>query len=503
MLGFSILNDLQYRIIVSLILILTFIPAPGLYAQQLQIVPSTEQPSAAFGYSISHSDKWLIAGAKDDTTEAGRTGAAYFFKYENDVWVEKQKVRPDVGADGDFFGISVAMYGDYAVVGANGDDTQGVNTGAAFIYKREVETWVFKQKLLPHKGNDFDEYGIGVAMEKELIVVGAYSDTENGPFSGAAYIYSLADGIWTEEEKILPEDGAADDKFGRSVDTDGDRVIVCGVLNDDLGADSGSAYIFSKVEDTWQQEAKLLPPDGSANDRFGRSVGIDNDYVAIGSVLDDDNGSSSGSVYVFHDELGEWNYQDKLTPMDGQADDFFGYSLSLAGRYLVVGAHNDDDFGMNSGSAYLFTRIGQDWAQTEKFNADNAREGDNYGEAVFIDTTWISIGSPFYTTINGMTGAAFTTDAPVTVGIIDEDIPVFTVYPNPVESVLYINLLHSLTSEVELTVLDVKGINVLTASYLPEYSSAITLDVASLQSGLYYIQIKTRAETLTAKFVKQ
>lgn len=281
------------------------------------------------------------------------------------------------------------------LLAANGDDTQGVNAGAAFVYKRENDNWVFKQKLLPHKGKGFDEYGIGVAMEKELIVVGAYSDSDNGPFSGAAYIYSLADGNWTEEDKILPEDGAADDKFGRSVDTDGSRVIVCGVLNDDLGADSGSAYIFSRTGNTWYQEAKLLPPDGVANDRFGRSVGIDNEYVAIGSVLDDDNGSSSGSVYVFHDEVDGWNLQDKITPMDGQADDFFGYSLSLAGRYLVVGAHNDDDFGLNSGSAYLFTRIGQDWTQIEKFNHDNAREGDNYGEAVFIDTTWISIGGHF------------------------------------------------------------------------------------------------------------
>lgn len=94
-----------------------FVPALSLYAQQLQLVPSTEQPLAAFGYNISHADIWLIAGAKDDSTQSGSTGAAYFFKYENDAWVEKQKIGPESGADGDLFRISVSMYGNYAIVG--------------------------------------------------------------------------------------------------------------------------------------------------------------------------------------------------------------------------------------------------------------------------------------------------------------------------------------------------------------------------------------------------
>jgi hypothetical protein len=337
MLKTGFLGDVQHWVIIILILTTIFINSSDVKAQQLQLLPSTKQPSAAFGYSISHSDLWLIAGAKDDTTQLGRTGAAYFFKFEDGEWLEKQKVGPDIGADGDFFGISVSLNGSYAIVGANGDDTQGVNAGAAFVYKLDNDNWVFKQKLLPRKGNGFDEYGIAVAMEKELIVVGAYSDSENGPFSGAAYIYSLTDNNWVEEDKVMSADGAADDKFGRSVDTDGEKVIICGVLNDDLGADSGSAYIFSKVEDNWQQETKLLPPDGAANDRFGRSVGIDNEYVAVGSVLDDDNGNSSGSVYIFHDAAGSWEFHKKLTANDGQPEDFFGYSLSLAGHYLVVG----------------------------------------------------------------------------------------------------------------------------------------------------------------------
>ena len=488
-------------------ILLTFslvIMAYDVNSQQLFLGPSTKQPAAAFGYSISHTDLWLIAGAKDDTTQAGRTGAAYFFKYENDVWVEKQKVGPDNGADGDFFGISVSIYGNYAIVGSNGNDAQGINAGAVFVYKNEDDLWIYKQKLMPHAGSGFDEFGIGVSIAKELIVVGAYSDAENGPFSGAAYIYSLVDDNWLEDDKVLPDDGASDDKFGRSVDTDGERVIVCGVLNDDQGEDSGSAYIFSKSGDTWQQEAKLLAPDGSANDRFGRSVGIDHEYAAVGAVLDDDNGNSSGSVYVYHDEANGWQMQQKIIAGDGQAEDFFGYSLSLADRYLIVGAHNDDDFGMNSGSAYLFSRTGVSWTQIEKYHADDSQEGDNYGESVFIDDTWISFGSPYYSTINGLTGAAFTTDAPLRVGIADREELSISVYPNPVAGELHINLPQPYSIAVELTVIDVKGEKVLRAFYQSESSSTvISLDVAGLQQGLYLVRIKWRAGVVTARFYRQ
>ena len=464
------------------------------------MIPSTEQDVAAFGYSITHTSEWLLVGAKDDSTSADITGAAYFFKLENEIWIEKQKVISDKGAAGDLFGISVSMSGDYAVVTANGDDSHGSNTGAAFVYKNENNVWVFKQKLLPHSGSGFDEYGIGVSMVGDLMVVGAYSDFENGQFSGAAYIYSLEDGVWLEEAKIFPDDGSSEDKFGRSVNTDGEKVIVCGVLNDDSGMDSGSAYIFSKHEGDWLQEVKLLAPDGEENDRFGRSVSIDGEYAAVGSVLDDDNGESSGSVYVYHNEFDGWRMQTKITPTDGQAGDFFGYSLAMNGRYLVVGAHNDDNFGMNSGSAYLFTRLGITWSETEKFNPEVQQEGANFAESVNIDDTWISFGAPYYLTSNGKTGAAFTRPAPMPLGVIEEKLNSFKAYPNPALNRLYLD---NLDSDFELTILNATGRTITNWKYLyqPNLGTA-TIDISSLDSGVYVIQVKAKSGYSTSKFLK-
>lgn len=118
------------------------------------------------------------------------------------------------------------------------------------------------------------------------MVIGAYNDDTNGFFAGAAYIYELENEDWIEKVKLLPEEVSREDKFGRSVGTDGQKVIIGSVLSDEQGIDSGSAYVFAKNEtSSWIQEAKLLAPDGEANDRFGRSVGIIHDRVAIGPFL--------------------------------------------------------------------------------------------------------------------------------------------------------------------------------------------------------------------------
>lgn len=466
------------------------------YAQFSTLVPSTQQESAAFGYHIAHEGDWLLVGAKTDSTDFGITGAAYFFKRTLDSWIEVQKVIPDVGADGDLFGISVSISGDYAVVAANGDDTQGINGGAAYVYKLEGDHWNQHQKLLPHQGTGFDEYGIGVSMKDNLMVVGAYSDNENGPFSGAAYIYRLVNDNWVEEAKILPDDGASDDKFGRSVHTDGEQVIVCGVLNDDLGDNSGSAYIYIKDNNEWIQEVKLLSPDGAANDRFGRSVGIGLEYAAVGSVLDDDNGSKSGSVYIYHKVETGWEYQAKITPDDGRADDFFGYALSLYKNHLVVGAHNDDDFGLNSGSAYLFTRSGTSWLQIEKFHASNPYEGENFGEAVHIDDNWISFGTPYGLKGDVTTGYAEVVSAPVTTSLDSETFDAISIYPNPAGDFIIID-----NPTLEVDKIRIYGLNG-REEVIPILNSKGKTDISNLKPGVYILRLDEGVNIYYRRFIK-
>ena len=123
------------------------------------------------------------------------------------------------------------------------------------------------------------------------------------------------------------------------------------------------------------QSAKLTPSDGAAGDYFGRSVAVDGDTAVAGAVFDDDNGSWSGSAYVFTRESGVWNQGAKLTPSDGASGDYFGWSVAVDGDTAVAGAVFDDDNGSESGSAYVFTRESGVWSQSAKLTASDGASG--------------------------------------------------------------------------------------------------------------------------------
>ncbi|MFT6041944.1 MAG: hypothetical protein ACI9C2_002121, partial [Gammaproteobacteria bacterium] len=162
-------------------------------------------------------------------------------------------------------------------------------------------------------------------------------------------------GVGDQLAKLLASDGAAGDRFGDSVSISGTTAIVGADRDDDNGFNSGSAYLFDTV--TGLQLAKLLPSDGAASDHFGISVSISGTTAIVGAYGDDDNGSASGSVYLFDTVTGL--QLAKLLPSDGAAGDRFGFSVSISGTTAIVGAYGDDDngSGSGSGSAFLFDTV--------------------------------------------------------------------------------------------------------------------------------------------------
>ncbi len=114
----------------------------------------------------------------------------------------------------------------------------------------------------------------------------------------AAAILAISEPAYAQidEFKITGSDGAAEDLFGVSVSISGDYAVVGAYIDDDNGDSSGSAYVFKRTGTSWAQEAKLLPSDGAAGDNFGFSVSISGDYAVVGAQTDDDNGDDSGSA---------------------------------------------------------------------------------------------------------------------------------------------------------------------------------------------------------------
>ena len=212
-------------------------------------------------------------------------------------------------------------------------------------------------KLLASDGATGDEFGFSVSISGNVAIVGSQGDDDNGADSGSAYIFAFDGTTWVLQRKLVPVDGAAGDLFGESVSISGDVAIVGAPLDDDNGDRSGSAYIYRFDGTTWSQEQKLLASDGAERDFFGISVSISGDVAVVGALDDDDNGTDSGSAYVFRFDGTTWTHEQKLLASDGAAEDFFGDSVSISGDVAIVGADGNDDNGPESGSAYMFTGV--------------------------------------------------------------------------------------------------------------------------------------------------
>ena len=315
--------------------------------QTAKLLPGDGAADDLFGILVAISNGTAIVGARTDDDNGIDSGSAYLF--DTLTGMQIAKLLPNDGATGDLFGVSVAISGSTAIVGADGDDDNGSSSGSAYLF--DTLTGVQITKLLPSDGAANDIFGRSVAISGTTAIVGARLDDDNGIGSGSAYLFDTVTG--NQIAKLLPSDGALGDFFGHPVAISGTTAIVGAINDDDNGSSSGSAYLFDTL--TGVQIAKLLPGDGAAGDFFGQSVAISGSTAIVGTPGDADNGSHSGSAYLF-DTLTGVQFA-KLVPGDGAANDSFGLSVAISGSTAIVGAALDDDNGSDSGSAYLYETL--------------------------------------------------------------------------------------------------------------------------------------------------
>lgn len=301
------------------------------------------------------------------------------------------------------FGVAVAVDGDWAVVGSNYGAAGGINSGVAYVFQREDDSWAERARLEPLDPHAYDSFGASVAISGDVIVVGAYGtdgacpqDTQCN--SGSAYVFRRVGDAWTQEAKVTAYDAEAGDNFGCDVATDGDRIVV-GALYDGDGSseNSGSAYVFAFDGGSWSFETKLIAPDVSDESGFGQSVAIDGDTILIGAPRNDflcpwTPGCNAGAAYVFTFDAG-WDGGVKLTASDADRSDHFGWSVALDGDVAIIGAPFDDHSGFASGAAYVFRDAGS-WTEEARITAAVGEMADRFGWDVAIADATAVVGAP-------------------------------------------------------------------------------------------------------------
>jgi len=329
------------------------------------------------------------------------------------------------GANGDAFGMAADLDGNTAVIGAYGDDDKGSGSGPAYVFQRETAAgsrWTQIAKLVPADGAPNDSFGSSVALAGDTIVVGAPGDDDKGRDAGSAYVFQRNRGgpnHWGQVTKLYADAGRLYGQFGMAVAIDGNTLIVGATHYDGNVVDSGAAYVFERNQggaDNWGQMAKLVADDGAARDYFGAAVGLSGDIAIVGAWEDDDNGTNSGSVYIFGRNQGSanhWGQVKKLLGAGGGMYDEFGRSVDIRGGVIVVGAPaetNASGAATKTGSAYVFQRDRggtNNWGQSARVLPSDGVIGDQFGWAIATDGSGMVAGAPGQDARGRQSGAAY------------------------------------------------------------------------------------------------
>ena len=390
---------------VALVLALVAASEAAPLSEVKKLTASDAQAGDAFGRSLAVSGDTAVVGAVFEDSGGTDAGAVYVFQRGEggtDNWGEVKKLTASDAQPGDFFGQSVAVSGDTAVVGAVLEDAGGSptdNFGGAYIFQRDqggAENWGEVKKLTASDAERKDFFGVGVAASGDTAVVGAFFEDAGGGNAGAAYVFQRDSGgadNWGEVKKLIASDSQADDGFGSVVAVSGDTVVVGANGEDAEGSNAGAAYIFQRDlggADNWGEAMKLTASDAGAFDRFGTSVAVSGDTAVVGAFFEDAAGRNAGSGYVFQRDsggAGNWGEVKKLTASDAETDDQFGVSAAVSGDIAVLGANLEDAGGSDAGAGYVFRRDeggAGNWGEVKKLTASDAEADDGFASSVAV-----------------------------------------------------------------------------------------------------------------------
>lgn len=325
-----------------------FVNSSGLWQPAQKLYASDARSASWFGWAVALDGDRALIGARYDL----QNGSTYIYENVGASWVEQGKLRAPDGAALDEFGASVSLVGNTALIGAPRDDDNGSDAGAVYVFVNSNGHWDFQAKLLAPDGAPFEFFGWRVAQTEDWAAIGAFADDDLGTDSGSVHVYERVDGEWTWAAKLLASAGKAGDRFGAAVALDDDVLLVGAPQLDNADAEPGSVHDFRLVGGAWQLNGVITPPDASTGG-FGFAVSLKDATALISCPRDDEQSSGAGAVYAFRSNETSWISLGRLTASDGAAGDQFGRAMAHDGDLALVGAEYDDDLGLSSGSAYL------------------------------------------------------------------------------------------------------------------------------------------------------
>ena len=435
------------------------------WSQQAYIKAFNTGAGDYFGHSVTLSGDTLAVGAPDEDSNAtgvnngditnnlaDDSGAVYIFTRSGTTWSQGAYVKASNPDPYDRFGRYMAFSNGTLAVGALNEDSNasGVNgdqtdnsapqAGAAYVFLPAPAQ--SQQAYIKASNTDVDDtFGYFVALSGDTLAVGVPGESSSttgvdgdqadnsASGSGAVYVFTRSGTTWSQQAYIKASNTGAGDSFGYSValsddtlaasapEEDSNATGVDGDQEDNSASDSGAVYVFTRDGTVWSQQAYIKASNTDGGDNFGSSVALSGDTLAVGANGEASNAigvdgnevnnsaGGSGAVYVFTRSSIIWSQQAYIKASNTNGGDAFGYTLSLSGDRLDVGAPLEasssigvdgdlaDNSSPNSGAVYVFTRSGTIWSQQSYIKASNTDGGDNFGSSVALSDDTLAVGA--------------------------------------------------------------------------------------------------------------
>jgi hypothetical protein len=343
------------------------------------------------GTSVAVSGDYAIVGAR---RKNGDTGAAYIYVRKGSTWVEQQKITASDATAGDFFGTAVGISGNYAIIGASGKKT---TEGAAYIFGRSGTTWTEIAKLDRPASSKY--FGNSVAISGDTVIVGNYQVKE-------AYAFVRSGAKWPLQQKLVPKDGTEIDSFGEAVAISGDTAIIgAGHFCNPGTTSKAAAYFFTRTGTVWTEQQKVADTDPTNNDCFGSAVSLSGDWAIIGAGGYDKPAENTGTAYIYERSGSVWSLRQQLKNPDDDDGDIFGNNVALSGKYAII---SSPFASSNIGAAFIYSCTDMGWIMEKKIAGSTVSATPNYfGDTVAIDGPYVIVGNKNNKDIATDQGAAF------------------------------------------------------------------------------------------------
>ncbi|KUO63563.1 hypothetical protein APF79_11630 [bacterium BRH_c32] len=323
-----------------------------------KIIPSDPAMMKLFGASIKLSTNILLVGTPNDN---GKSGAAYVYKYDGNEWKEDQKIIPKNPIAHECFGSTVDIRNGIALISSVCSAGTDSSSGSVYVYKITSQNWIEEAVIISSEKNSNDLFGASIAIVAEdQILISAPRGSDLIQNSGVVYSYIKSESSWNINQKIVSLNPRGEGLFGSSISYSENRFIIGAMQEMVDSINSGAAYLYqldSKRE--WTPEKRFTPDNERNQDYYGMSVFINKDIIVIGSPKWDrdklrrNSDIGSANVYSFADN--GWTFLGKVVPEDGENDDHFGMAISSYENRLIIGSRMNDNFAVNTGSAYFYT----------------------------------------------------------------------------------------------------------------------------------------------------